>query len=87
MIQGVFIGCVSAYVIILALIGPENHGSHFENSKPAFEAGASKEDVSSPREHEIREFDKSSVGSAAGQEKEEIQLVETKGHTVRDSYV
>jgi SHS family lactate transporter-like MFS transporter len=78
LIQGVFIGCVSAYVIVLALIGPENHGSHFENSKPAFEAGASKEDVgSSTREHEIRDLDQSSIGSE-GKEKGEIQLVETK---------
>lgn len=78
LIQGAFIGCVSIYVIILALIGPENHGSHFENSKTAFEAGASQEEVGSTREHEIRDLDKSSVGSASRKEKEVIQLVETQ---------
>lgn len=38
---------MAAYILILALIGPENHGSHFERGKTAFQAGASKEDVSS----------------------------------------
>jgi SHS family lactate transporter-like MFS transporter len=84
LIQGVFIGCVSVYVIILALIGPENHGSHFENSKTAFEAGASKEDVNST--HEIQDLDKSGAGSTGGGEKETIQLVETKTQG-KDTYV
>ena len=80
MIQGIFIGCVAAYVIVLALIGPENHGSHFEKGKTAFQAGASREDVSSmPREHEgVHDFERSSVGSIGAQEKVIIQLVETK---------
>jgi len=80
LIQGIFIGCVAAYVIFLALIGPENHGSHFEKGKTAFQAGASREDISSmPREHEgAHEFERSSVGSIGAQEKEIIQLVETK---------
>lgn len=43
--QGIFIGCVAAYIPVLALIGPENHGRHFERGKTAFQAGASKEDV------------------------------------------
>lgn len=87
LIQGIFIGCVSAYVIILALVGPENHGSHFENSKPAFQADPSKEDVNSTRGHEIRNLDKSSVGSAGGGEKEVIEVVETTRHIRKDSYV
>ena len=80
---------MSAYIIILALIGPENHGSHFENSKPAFEAGASKEDVNSTkeRENEIREFDMSSVGSAGDREKGIIELVETTRRVGKDSHV
>lgn len=65
LIQGIFIGSVAAYVIVLALIGPENHGSHFERGKTAFQAGASKEDVSSiPAETEgVRDVEKSSAGS------------------------
>ena len=79
LIQGVFIGCVSTYVIVLALIGPENHGRHFENSKAAFQADASREDVGSARERDIQDIDESSVGSAGGKEKGDIQLAETKG--------
>jgi SHS family lactate transporter-like MFS transporter len=78
---------VAAYVIVLALIGPENHGSHFENSKPAFQVDPSREEVDFTREHEIREFDKSSGGSAGRQEKEAIQLVESTRHIDKESYV
>ena len=38
---------MAAYILVLALIGPENHGSHFERGKTAFQVGASKEDVNS----------------------------------------
>jgi SHS family lactate transporter-like MFS transporter len=70
LIQGIFIGCVAFYVIILTLLGPENHGSHFERSKTAFQAGASKEDVSSLAEVQ-------STGSG-GNEKGDIQHVENE---------
>ncbi|KIL56985.1 hypothetical protein M378DRAFT_1031639 [Amanita muscaria Koide BX008] len=39
-VQGIFIGVVAAYVIIVTILGPENHGSHFEQHKAAFEEGA-----------------------------------------------
>lgn len=39
-VQGILIGVVAAYVVILTIVGPENHGSHFENAKTAFEEGA-----------------------------------------------
>lgn len=88
LIQGIFIGCVSAYVIILALIGPENHGSHFENSKTAIEADSPpKEEITTTREHEIRDFEKSSVGSTAGKEEGGIELVETTRRIDMDNYV
>ena len=45
LVQGVFIGVVAVYLLFFTLIGPENHGSHFERSKTAFQAGASKEDL------------------------------------------
>jgi SHS family lactate transporter-like MFS transporter len=84
-IQGIFIGVVSAYIIVLALIGPENHGSHFEKGKTAFQAGASKEDVVSvPIGAE--EIEVSSMGSAGGQEKDVVQHVEDK-RPARDSFV
>ena len=42
-VQGIFIGCVAAFVIFITIIGPENHGSHFEKAKAAFEEGAGNE--------------------------------------------
>ena len=81
LIQGIFIGCVAAYIIVLALVGPENHGSHFERGKTAFQAGASKEDIIS-----IEGVEGSSVGSERGKEKVDIEHVEnirrTKGDPV-----
>ena len=88
LIQGIFIGCVSAYVIVLALVGPENHGSHFEKGKTAFQAGASKEDVSSiPEEHEgVHDIERSSMGSVRPQEKDIIELVGA-GKPAKDLYI
>jgi SHS family lactate transporter-like MFS transporter len=42
-IQGILIGVVAAFVVIVTIIGPENHGSRFENAKAAFEEGAANE--------------------------------------------
>ena len=69
---------MAAYVIVLTLIGPENHGSHFERGKTAFQAGASKEDVGSiPTEiEEARDVGRQSMGSEGNKEKEFIQHVE-----------
>ncbi|KAI0249023.1 MFS general substrate transporter [Lactifluus subvellereus] len=39
-VQGIFIGTVAVYIIFLTIIGPENHGSHFEQHGVAFEEGA-----------------------------------------------
>ena len=74
LIQGIFIGSAAAYTIILTLIGPENHGSHFERGKTAFQAGASKEYVDSIPEEvgKVQEAERLSAGSA-GKEKEVIQ--------------
>jgi hypothetical protein len=76
-IQGIFIGVVAAYVIALALIGPENHGSHFERGKTAFQAGASKEDLSSILAETEGSRDLESTGSRAN-EKGEGQHVENE---------
>jgi len=88
LIQAIFIGSVAAYIIVLALIGPERHGSHFEKGKTAFQAGASKEDVNpTPPEVEgVPDFERLSVGSEVGREKEVFQLGEPKRQT-RDSFV
>lgn len=80
LIQGIFIGTVAAYVIVLTLIGPENHGSHFERGRTAFQAGASKDDVNViPEEtEEVRDVERLSVRSEGGKEKEDIQHIENK---------
>ena len=68
---------MAVYVIVLALIGPEKHGSHFERGKTAFQVGASKEDVSSIS-GDAQDAERSSMGSG-GKEKGNIQRVEDKG--------
>ncbi|KAL6308379.1 MFS general substrate transporter [Sparassis latifolia] len=39
-VQGILVGTVAAFVVFWTIIGPENHGSHFEKYKAAFEEGA-----------------------------------------------
>jgi len=80
LVQGIFIGIVAAYLVVLALIGPENHGSHFERSKTAFQAGASKDDVSSIPE-DTYAGERSSLGSGGMKEKSEVRHVEGAGRT------
>ena len=60
-----------AYTVALTLIGPENHGSHFEKGKLAFQAGASKEDVNSIPEEDggAQGVEMSSVWGEGSEEK------------------
>ncbi|KAG1732452.1 carboxylic acid transporter protein [Suillus paluster] len=44
-VQAIFIGVVAAFVVVITIIGPENHGSHFENHKTAFEEGGGSDDA------------------------------------------
>jgi len=37
-VQGILIGVVAAFIVVVVLFGPENHGSHFEKGGVAFEA-------------------------------------------------
>ncbi|KAH8984459.1 MFS general substrate transporter [Lactarius akahatsu] len=39
-VQGILLGAIATFVIIITTIGPENHGSNFEQQMPAFEGGA-----------------------------------------------
>ncbi|KAG8897596.1 hypothetical protein FRB99_008053 [Tulasnella sp. 403] len=45
-VQGILIGVVAAFVVIMTLIGTENRGRHFESSKLAIEGDGSSTDVS-----------------------------------------
>ncbi|OCH85196.1 MFS general substrate transporter [Obba rivulosa] len=51
-VQGILIGVVAAFVVVVTIIGPENHGSHFEKYKTAVEEGAG-------RDEEIQDEDSS----------------------------
>jgi len=44
-VQGIFMGAVAAFVLIVTFLGPENHGSHFEKHKAAFEMGGGEDDA------------------------------------------
>ncbi|KAG7439633.1 MFS general substrate transporter [Guyanagaster necrorhizus] len=44
-VQGILIGCVAAFLIVVTILGPENHGSHFEKHKTAFEEGGGEDDA------------------------------------------
>ncbi|KAG5640422.1 hypothetical protein DXG03_008735 [Asterophora parasitica] len=44
-VQGILVGVVAAFVIFITIIGPENHGSHFEKHKTAFEEGAAQKNA------------------------------------------
>ncbi|KAK7448471.1 hypothetical protein VKT23_013733 [Stygiomarasmius scandens] len=44
-VQGILIGVVSAYLLVVTILGPENHGSHFEKHKTAFEEGGGEDDA------------------------------------------
>ncbi|KAK7447714.1 hypothetical protein VKT23_013970 [Stygiomarasmius scandens] len=44
-VQGILIGTVAAFLFIITIFGPENHGSEFEKHKAAFEEGAGIDDM------------------------------------------
>ncbi|KAN0074572.1 MFS general substrate transporter [Tylopilus felleus] len=44
-VQGIFIGVVAGFVILITIIGPEKHAAHFEDHKAAFEEGGGSDDT------------------------------------------
>ncbi|KAF9458791.1 carboxylic acid transporter [Collybia nuda] len=44
-VQGIVVGAVVAFTILVVIFGPENHSLHFEKQKVAFEEGVSQEDA------------------------------------------
>nr|GAT50182.1 MFS general substrate transporter [Mycena chlorophos] len=52
-VQGIFIGCITAFTVLVTFIGPENHSSHFEKHRAAFDqGGGSDEAYIEEEEHE-----------------------------------
>ncbi|QRW04904.1 Sugar (and other) transporter [Ceratobasidium sp. AG-Ba] len=86
-VQGIFLGVVSAYLIIVTIFGPEHHGSEFEKHKAAFEEGGGddnayvEEDVlGNTRAHGIeegpREKNRDSRSTFEENTKPEVQQIE-----------
>ncbi|KAJ7725428.1 MFS general substrate transporter [Mycena maculata] len=44
-VQGILLGVVTAFVLFITIIGPENHGSHFEKHRAAFDEGGAADDA------------------------------------------
>ncbi|KAJ3756611.1 MFS general substrate transporter [Lentinula raphanica] len=44
-VQGILIGCVAAFTIIVTIIGPEHHRHEFEKHRAAFEEGGGDDDA------------------------------------------
>ncbi|KAF7319309.1 MFS domain-containing protein [Mycena chlorophos] len=44
-VQGIFIGCIAAFTLFITVIGPENHGSHFEKHRAAFDEGGGSDEA------------------------------------------
>lgn len=72
-VQGILIGVVAAFVLIITIIGPENYGSHFEKSKTAFEEGGGRGDLA--------ENDESHPSSNTGSRPTSLQIVDEKRST------
>ncbi|KAI0693299.1 MFS general substrate transporter [Cerioporus squamosus] len=51
-VQGILIGVVAAFVLVITIIGPENYGSHFEKHKTAFEEGGGRDELEDGEEPE-----------------------------------
>ncbi|PIL22781.1 MFS general substrate transporter [Ganoderma sinense ZZ0214-1] len=44
-VQGILIGVVAAFILVVTIVGPENYGSHFEKHKTAFEEGGGSDEL------------------------------------------
>ena len=67
-VQGILIGVVAAFVVFITIIGPENHGSHFEQGKTAFEEGAGRDEFAEEAalEGEAPQMREKGAGSSDG---------------------
>lgn len=44
-VQGILIGVVAAFILVVTILGPEAHSSRFEKHKTAFEEGGGNDDA------------------------------------------
>ncbi|KIY68948.1 carboxylic acid transporter protein [Cylindrobasidium torrendii FP15055 ss-10] len=73
-VQGILIGVVAAFVIVITILGPETHGSHFEQHKTAFEEGAGRDEVH--HEGHVHEKEKEDIETGSLNEKASERRVE-----------
>ncbi|THH18359.1 hypothetical protein EW146_g2604 [Bondarzewia mesenterica] len=71
-VQGILIGVVAAFVIVITIIGPENHSSHFEKAKTAFEEGAGNDELREAEDQKQEPERADSVRSVVVDEKRDI---------------
>ncbi|KAF5335377.1 hypothetical protein D9611_011749 [Ephemerocybe angulata] len=87
-VQGILIGCVAAFVIFITIVGPENHGSHFEQAKTAFEEGAGRDAavIAAAGEGGVAERERgSSVDEeSVGNEKGDVEIREKRSEELRE---
>ena len=76
-VQGILIGVVAAFVLVVTIIGPENYGSHFEKSKAAFEEGAGRGELVADDE----QADGTHPSSSAGSRPTSVQVMDEKRST------
>lgn len=72
-VQGILIGVVAAFVVVVTIIGPENHGSHFEKHKTAFEVGGGHDEAV------VEDSESVAAASSIRDEKEKRSVEEIKG--------
>ncbi|TDL17206.1 MFS general substrate transporter [Rickenella mellea] len=77
-VQGILIGVVAAYILVFTIIGPENHGAHFEKHKAAFEEGGGDDDafIDGNETKETKERNRDSHGSGSDSRPTSVQLDE-----------
>ncbi|KAJ3718118.1 carboxylic acid transporter [Lentinula guzmanii] len=79
-VQGILIGCVAGFLLLVTLFGPENHGYEFEKHRAAFEEGGGDdeaimgEDVLEGRRQ--TDSERASADGASNDEKGREEMIE-----------
>jgi len=79
-VQGILIGVVAAFVLVVTLVGPENHGSHFEKHKAAFEEGAAQDDALIEEDAHVVRNEKHGDGSRLSSSSSEVREKPSTDH-------
>ncbi|KAF5317741.1 hypothetical protein D9619_012606 [Psilocybe cf. subviscida] len=83
-VQGILIGVVAAFVVIITIIGPENHGARFEKNKTAFEEGAAEESVIID-DNDIAVTERTAVAGVSGKDRNSVSDSEDEKAEVRQT--